>query len=175
MEKAAKDAEILTKDAQNQLEKAKIDTQLEMLQLQREADAAVAEAEVLESAGGLQVLDKTGQSISEKVKVERTTEYVQSQLDLQKQSCSPHLPVSFPLEVESHGSYVKLCERAMEVSPLPPTCKMKGGSGASFPEPLKDEKRTRNSNRGRDAPLTNTHFGAEPTTYGTVSSTTGTG
>lgn len=159
MEKATREAEILTRDAQNQLEKARIDTQLEMLNLQREADAAVAEAEV-----------ETGQSVSEQVKVERTSQYVQSQLNLQKQSPSPHLPAGVPSQVESHGSFVMSCVRADEVSPLPPTCKLKGGSGASLPDPLKDEKKTRNSTIDVRAqpyahqyiPSASTPFGAKP-------------
>ncbi|KAI4796173.1 hypothetical protein KUCAC02_029408 [Chaenocephalus aceratus] len=96
--------------AQNQLETVRIDTKLEVLTLQREADAAVAEAQVLENAEVMQIEVEKCKSESEKVKADRTSEYVQSQIDLQilhpPIRRSSVLPVAFPLRAESHASFI---------------------------------------------------------------------
>lgn len=68
------------------------ETELDILKLQQEADAAVVEAHTLENVESMQVLDETGKSVTEKVKFDRTSEFVQSQRDLQNRSLSPYLP-----------------------------------------------------------------------------------
>lgn len=68
------------------------ETELDILKLQQEADAAVVEAHTLENVESMQVLDETGKSVTEKVKFDRTSEFVQSQRDLQNHSLSPYLP-----------------------------------------------------------------------------------
>lgn len=107
MEKATKEAEKITRDAQNQLEAVRIDTELEMLSLQREAAATAAEAQVLENAEEIEVLDKTGNCESADVK-QRTTEYVQSQIDLQNHCSSPSmaLHVTPPSNLGVQDSFV---------------------------------------------------------------------
>ena len=50
LEKAAREAERITKDAQNQLEVTRIDTELELLMLHQEVDTAIVEAQVWEDA-----------------------------------------------------------------------------------------------------------------------------
>jgi len=57
-----------------------MDTELEVLALHREADATLMEAKVLEGAERMPVED--GRSESDSVKVEGTSEYVQSQIHL---------------------------------------------------------------------------------------------
>ncbi len=81
-----------TREAQNQLETVRIDTELEVLTLQREADAAAVEAQVLKDAElAMHAAVEKGGSESEKVKIERTSEYVNSQINLQNNSPSPLL------------------------------------------------------------------------------------
>lgn len=68
LEKAAK-------EAQNQLETVRIDTELKVLMLQREAEEAALEAQVLEDAElSMHAAFEGGGSESEKVKIERTSE-----------------------------------------------------------------------------------------------------
>lgn len=93
MEKAAKEAERQTREAQNKLETTRIETELEVLTLHREADAAMVEAQVWEDAEEKQIAMEKGNSVSDEVKWQRTTEYVQSQVDLQTQSSAPLEPV----------------------------------------------------------------------------------
>lgn len=73
MEKAAREAERITREAQNLLETLRID-RVGSVTLQQEADVAVMEAQVLENAEAMHVVDETGKSESEKVKMERTSE-----------------------------------------------------------------------------------------------------
>ena len=94
MEKAAREAERATRDAQNKLETTRIDTELEVLTLHREADAAMVTAQVLEDAEAMQSVVEDGKSESEKMKIKRTSEYVQSQIDLKNRSPSSPLPVA---------------------------------------------------------------------------------
>lgn len=93
MEKAAKEAERQTREAQNKLETTRIEKELEVLTLHREADAAMVEAQVWENAEEKQITMEKGNSVSDEVKWQHTTEYVQSQVDLQNQSSSPLEPV----------------------------------------------------------------------------------
>lgn len=58
--------------------------------LQREADAAVMEAQVLEEAEAIRAEVENGKTNSEKVKMERTTEYVQAQIDFLNRSTLYH-------------------------------------------------------------------------------------
>ncbi|XP_072126757.1 uncharacterized protein [Mobula birostris] len=125
IEKAARGAESITRDTQNQLEKATIDTELEVLTLQREADAAVVEAQVLENAEEMHILDETGKSISERAKLECTSEYVQSQIDLQIHSPSPYLPAGIPSHVKSQGSFIASRPPGEDNSQLQPFNKLK--------------------------------------------------
>ncbi|XP_061776027.1 uncharacterized protein LOC133568236 [Nerophis ophidion] len=82
------EAKLKLEKAHNQLETTRITTELEVLTLQREADAAEAEAKVLEEASGAQSTGDDRKTESEKANIERTSEYVQSQIDLQQQLSS---------------------------------------------------------------------------------------
>ena len=73
MEKAAREAERATRDAQNKLETTRIDTELEVLTLHREADAAMVTAQVLEDAEATQSVVEDGKSESGKMKIKRTS------------------------------------------------------------------------------------------------------
>ncbi|KAI2644797.1 Paraneoplastic antigen-like protein 5 [Labeo rohita] len=96
-----------TRAAQNQLETVRIDTELEVLTLQREADAAAVEAQVLEDAElAMHGAVERGGSESEKVKIERTSEYVNSQINLQNHSPSPLLSALPVAHVDSHNSFI---------------------------------------------------------------------
>ncbi|XP_055361309.1 uncharacterized protein LOC114846700 isoform X2 [Betta splendens] len=136
MEKAAREAESLTRDAQNQLERVRIDAEIEVLNLQREADAAIAEADALENPGGLRVLDTAGESVSERVKEERIKEYVDSQNDLQRQSHPPNLPASIPSHTDAKENQVKLHLPAKEDFQLNPTQELRTHNGNSFDEKI---------------------------------------
>lgn len=103
---ATKEAQLKVEKAQSELEKAKIDAELEVLTLQREADAAVAEAEVLEEAEAIQEEPESRKSPSESVKLERTNEYVRSQMDT-KLSLSPQkLPTTSCPQASSPNTFV---------------------------------------------------------------------
>lgn len=109
MEKAAREAEKLIRDAQNQLETVRIDTELEVLSLHREAYVAMVEAQVLEDAEAMHAAVEDGKSESARVKLERTSEYVQPQINFQQRSPSALvsvLPATSPLHPESHGSFI---------------------------------------------------------------------
>ncbi|XP_061877153.1 uncharacterized protein LOC133629987 [Entelurus aequoreus] len=83
------EAKLKLEKAHNQLETTRISTELEVLTLQREADAAEAEAQVWEEATAAQSTGDDRKTESEKAKIERTSEYVQSQIDLQQLLASP--------------------------------------------------------------------------------------
>ncbi|KAL1280077.1 hypothetical protein QQF64_014677 [Cirrhinus molitorella] len=109
-----------TREAQNQLETVRIDTELEVLMLQQEADAADVEAQVLEDAElAMHAAVERGRSESEKVKIERTGEYVNSQNNLQDHSPPPllsALPVTPPFPADSHNSFVTWSPAAKNTS-----------------------------------------------------------
>ncbi len=98
-----------TREAQNQLETVRIDTELEVLTLQREADAVAVEAQVLEDAElAVHAAVERGGSESEKVKIERTSE---CQFSNQPSESSPSpllsaLPVAPPFHADSHNSFI---------------------------------------------------------------------
>ncbi|KAL3977608.1 alcohol-forming fatty acyl-CoA reductase [Sarotherodon galilaeus] len=95
LEKAAREAERKTREAQSQLETARIDTELEVLTLNREADAAIAEAQVLEDVAEMHGNVENVKSESEdRLRLQRIIEYVCSQND---QNQSTFAPVSVPL------------------------------------------------------------------------------
>lgn len=99
LEKAAKEAERKTREAQNELETARIDTELEVLTLHREADAAMAEAQVLEDVDA--ILENKKSESEEQFRQQRTSDYVQSQID-QNQLTSPPAPVP-PIKPPNHA------------------------------------------------------------------------
>lgn len=108
LEKAAREAERITKDAQNQLEVTRIDTELELLTLHQEADTAMVEAQVWEDAAEIHDIMENVKSESEKVRQQRTSKYVQSQINLQNQSPSPISlvpPVEPPVDAGSRDSF----------------------------------------------------------------------
>lgn len=91
-----------------------------MLTLHREADAAAVEAQVLEDAElSMHAAVERGRSESEKVKIERTSEYVNSQINLQSHSPSPvlsALPVTPPSHVDSHNSFITWSPPVKDIS-----------------------------------------------------------
>ncbi|XP_078809202.1 uncharacterized protein LOC144994598 [Oryzias latipes] len=87
-EKAAREAERKTREAQNQLEAIRIDTELEVLTLKREAEAAIVEAQVLEEAAAMEFVVDDEKDKSENIKIQRTKDYVQSQIEFKKSSSS---------------------------------------------------------------------------------------
>ncbi len=109
-----------TREAQNQLETVRIDTELEVLTLQREADAAAVEAQVLEDAElAMHAAVERGGFESEKVKIECTSEYVNPQINLQNHSPSPvlsALPVAPPFHADSHNSFITWSPAAKDTS-----------------------------------------------------------
>ncbi|XP_039534522.1 uncharacterized protein LOC120483523 [Pimephales promelas] len=111
MEKAAR-------EAQNQLETVRIDTELDVLTLHREADVAAAEAQVLEDAELLtHAAVERGGSETEKVKIERISEYVNSQINFQSNFPSPLLHVAPPSHADLHSSFITWSPPAEYVSP----------------------------------------------------------
>ena len=106
MEKAVREAERATRDTQDKLETIRLDTELEVLTLHKEADAAIVTARVLEDAEAMQSVIEDGKSESEKGKIERTSEYVRSQISLKNRSPSSPLPVAPSLKVRSHDSFI---------------------------------------------------------------------
>ncbi|XP_039902004.1 uncharacterized protein LOC120742644 isoform X1 [Simochromis diagramma] len=103
---ATKEAQLKVEKAQSELEKAKIDAELEVLTLQREADAAVAEAEVLEEAEAIQEEPESRKSPSESVKLERTNEYVRSQMDTKLSPSPQKLPTTSCPQASSPNTFV---------------------------------------------------------------------
>lgn len=69
-----------SKEAKLKVEKAMMEAELEVLTLQREADAAVGEAQVLEDVETTQC----GKSVSESERRKKTRHYVQSQMEFKK-------------------------------------------------------------------------------------------
>ncbi|XP_059825039.1 uncharacterized protein LOC132393645 isoform X2 [Hypanus sabinus] len=74
-EAAAREKEAAVREAENQLEKVRIESELEVLMLHREAEAARVEAEIIESAEEMHVLDDV-KSTSVRTRLERTSDYV---------------------------------------------------------------------------------------------------
>ncbi|XP_059811582.1 plectin-like [Hypanus sabinus] len=98
-EQAAREAEIqkeeAAREAETQLEMAKISTELQVLQLEREEEAAMAEAKYIEEAEGSRDLTEV-RSTLEGTRLERTSDYVQSQIDRQARLPSPYVFDNFP-------------------------------------------------------------------------------
>ncbi|XP_059844610.1 uncharacterized protein LOC132404465 [Hypanus sabinus] len=94
-EAAAREAEAAAREAEIQLEMAKISTELQVLQLEREEEAAMAEAKYIEEAEGSRDLTEV-RSTLERTRLERTSDYVQSQTDRQARLPSPYLFDNFP-------------------------------------------------------------------------------
>jgi len=97
-------ASYASKEAQLNVEKVKIDTELQVLELQREADAAVAEAEVLEEAELIRDGHESRRTESDRVKRERTCEYVKSQMDVNKHNGPA--PVTCNQSDEIEGTFI---------------------------------------------------------------------
>ena len=126
LEKAAREAERATRDAQNKLETTRIDTELEVLTLHREADAAMVTAQVLEDAEAMQSVVEDGKSESEKVKINasHTTASCHG-VHLWKTIHNYNLSAGKMLRVSNrlHQNYLtqlKLRQRLRLVEPTPP-------------------------------------------------------
>ncbi|XP_059841364.1 uncharacterized protein LOC132402527 [Hypanus sabinus] len=74
---------------------AKISTELQVLQLEREEEAAMAEAKYIEQAEGSRDLTEV-RSTLERTRLERTSDYVQYQIDRQARLPSPYIFDNFP-------------------------------------------------------------------------------
>ncbi|XP_072891660.1 uncharacterized protein [Hemitrygon akajei] len=98
--KAAREAEAAAREAENELERKRVEARLEALKLEREAAAAEVEAELIEDAEEMHD-PKDGKSTSEKIGLERTRVYVQSQMEWKTLSSSPYLFDNVPLHEES--------------------------------------------------------------------------
>ncbi|XP_059850275.1 uncharacterized protein LOC132407566 [Hypanus sabinus] len=94
-EEAARQREQAAREAETQLEMAKISTELQVLQLEREEEAAMAEAKYIEEAEGSRDLT-AARSTLERTRLERTSDYVQYQIDRQARLPSPYLFDNFP-------------------------------------------------------------------------------
>ncbi|XP_059826991.1 plectin-like [Hypanus sabinus] len=94
-ERAARQREEAAREAETQLEMAKISTELQVLQREREGEAAMAEAEYIEEAEGSRDLTAV-RSTLERTRLERTSDYVQSQIDRQARLPSPYVFDNFP-------------------------------------------------------------------------------
>ncbi|XP_059800316.1 uncharacterized protein LOC132377884 isoform X2 [Hypanus sabinus] len=98
-ERATREAEIqkekAAREAETQLEMAKISTELQVLQLEREEEAAMAEAEYIEEPEGSHDLTEA-RSTLERTRQERTSDYVQYQIDRQARLPSPYVFDNFP-------------------------------------------------------------------------------
>ncbi|XP_047447617.1 uncharacterized protein LOC125012056 [Mugil cephalus] len=105
---ASQEAKLKLEKAQNQLETARIETELEVLSLNREADAAIAEAQVLEDVADMcDVLGNVKSESEEGLRLQRTREYVHSQ-NGQNHPTSPPVPVppvNSPDYTESQDSF----------------------------------------------------------------------
>ncbi|XP_072892558.1 uncharacterized protein [Hemitrygon akajei] len=103
-EAAAREAEnqkeAAAREAENELERKRVEARLEALKLEREAAAAEVEAELIEDAEEMHD-PKDGKSTSEKIGLERTRDYVQSQMEWKTLSSSPYLFDNVPLHEES--------------------------------------------------------------------------
>ncbi|XP_059842933.1 uncharacterized protein LOC132403561 [Hypanus sabinus] len=94
-EEAARQREEAAREAETQLEMAKISTELQVLQREREKEAAMAEAKYIEEAEGSRDLTAV-RSTLERTRLERTSDYVQSQIDRQARLPSPYVFDNFP-------------------------------------------------------------------------------
>ncbi|XP_059810835.1 uncharacterized protein LOC132383655 [Hypanus sabinus] len=94
-EKAAREAERAAREAETQLEMAKISTELQVLQLEREEEAAMAEAEYIEEPEGSHDLTEVTSTL-DRTRLERTSDYVQYQIDRQARLPSPYVFDNFP-------------------------------------------------------------------------------
>ncbi|XP_059842899.1 capping protein-inhibiting regulator of actin dynamics-like [Hypanus sabinus] len=94
-EEAARQREEAAREAETQLEMAKISTELQVLQLEREEEAAMAEAKYIEQAEGSRDLTEV-RSTLERTRLERTSDYVQYQIDRQARLPSPYVFDNFP-------------------------------------------------------------------------------
>ncbi|XP_059826414.1 uncharacterized protein LOC132394366 [Hypanus sabinus] len=90
-ERAAREAE----EAETQLEMTKISTELHVLQLEGEGEAARVEAKYIEQAEGSRDLTEV-RSTLERTRLERTSDYVQHQIDRQARLPSPYVFDNFP-------------------------------------------------------------------------------
>ncbi|XP_059832502.1 uncharacterized protein LOC132397754 [Hypanus sabinus] len=90
-ERAAREAE----EAETQLEMTKISTELHVLQLEGEGEAARVKAEYIEEAEGSRDLTETSSAL-ERTRLERTSDYVQYQADRQARLPSPYVFDNFP-------------------------------------------------------------------------------
>ncbi|XP_059810171.1 uncharacterized protein LOC132383250 [Hypanus sabinus] len=94
-EKASRQRKAAAREAETQLEMAKISTELQVLQLEGEEEAAMAEAKYIEEAEGSRDLTEV-RSTLERTRLERTSDYVQSQIDRQARLPSPYVFDNFP-------------------------------------------------------------------------------
>ncbi|XP_077390535.1 uncharacterized protein LOC144027111 [Festucalex cinctus] len=117
---ATKEAQLKVEKARSELEKAKLDAELEVLTLHKEADAAVAEAKVLEEAEAIQEDSESRQSLAEKEKIKRTSEYVQSQIDNEQSPRLQDLPSSSRQRVSSPTTFVTWHQADEDNLELPP-------------------------------------------------------
>ncbi|XP_032413047.1 uncharacterized protein LOC116716235 [Xiphophorus hellerii] len=118
---ATKEAQLKVERAQSELEKAKIEATLEVITLQKEADAAVAEAQVLEEAEATQEEHDRRKALSEKSILERTSEYVQSQMGIIQSPCPEKAPTTFRPRVSSLDTFVSWhphVEHSVEPQPI---------------------------------------------------------
>ncbi|XP_059825195.1 uncharacterized protein LOC132393820 [Hypanus sabinus] len=103
MEGAAKEAEIqkekAAREAEIQLEMTRILAELEVLKLEGEEEAAKVEAEYIEEAEGLHNLTDV-RSTSERTRLERTSDYVRSQIDRKPRPSSPYVFDNIPCHEE---------------------------------------------------------------------------
>lgn len=111
-------ASYASKEAQLKVEKVKIDTELQVLELQREADAAVAEAEVLEEAEAIRDGHESRRSESDRIKRERTCEYVKSQMNVNKHNGSAS--ATCDQSVETQGTFITWNPTENDVSDAEP-------------------------------------------------------
>ncbi|XP_059825126.1 uncharacterized protein LOC132393745 [Hypanus sabinus] len=94
-EEAARQREEAAREAETQLEMTKISTELHVLQLEGEREAARVEAKYIEQAEGSRDLTEV-RSTLERTRLERTSDYVQSQIDRQARLPSPYVFDNFP-------------------------------------------------------------------------------
>ncbi|XP_059845820.1 uncharacterized protein LOC132405137 [Hypanus sabinus] len=94
-EEAARQREEAAREAETQLEMTKISTELHVLQLEGEREAAMAEAKYIEQAEGSRDLTEV-RSTLERTRLERTSDYVQYQIDRQARLPSPYVFDNFP-------------------------------------------------------------------------------
>ncbi|XP_059807320.1 uncharacterized protein LOC132381767 [Hypanus sabinus] len=94
-EEAARQREEAAREAETQLEMAKISTELHVLQLEGEGEAARVEAKYIEQAEGSRDLTEV-RSTLERTRLERTSDYVQYQIDRQARLPSPYVFDNFP-------------------------------------------------------------------------------